>query len=193
MNDPEQQGHNTFAPDYGPAILEYVLSRELCARTIEVAERIGFTRSLVYAGHEGKRDEPGYRKSESTYFESQDLPEVYTLMAAVVQKMNHALYRFALIGMERLQVVRYGPGCFFNEHMDIGGGHAANRKLSVIVQLSDGSDYSGGDVTTFGGLTVPRVPGWGCVFPSWLPHRVSEITSGTRYALVTWGTGSLFV
>jgi predicted 2-oxoglutarate/Fe(II)-dependent dioxygenase YbiX len=193
MDQSNLQAPDEFAPDYAPAILEHVLSRELCQRTIEVAERIGFKRSMVYTGPERGEDWPGYRNSESTYCQSEDLPEVYRYVGSVIQKMNNALYRFSLIGLEPFQVIRYGPGCFFNDHLDIGGGRAASRKLSLIIQLSDSDDYSGGDIHVFGGLTVPRVRGWGVVFPSWVQHRVNKIVTGTRYALVTWAIGNRFV
>jgi len=67
-----------------------------------------------------------------------------------------------------------------------------DRKLSITVQLSDPSEYEGGD---FEFLEVEQIPPWGknkgsvLVFPSYLSHRVSPVTSGVRRSLVAWFSG----
>jgi PKHD-type hydroxylase len=187
----EADGGST--PDYTPALLYNVLSHELCARAIDMAQRIGFSSSGVYSHAAGEESRPDVRRCGSAYLDANEFPEVYNYMGSVVQKMNRTLYRFQLSGLEPLQVIRYDVGGFFAEHIDISTRRTANRKLSVIVQLSDGHDYTGGDVAMYGGVNVPRTRGWGIIFPSWVPHRVEEITSGTRYALVTWAVGNFFV
>jgi len=67
-----------------------------------------------------------------------------------------------------------------------------DRKLSVVVQLSDGEDYSGGAFEFFG-LPHPGGPfaarGSILIFPSFLHHRVLPVTSGVRRSLVTWVEG----
>jgi PKHD-type hydroxylase len=69
------------------------------------------------------------------------------------------------------------------------------RKLSFTVQLSDSDAYTGGDLEF---LEVPSSPelreqlrqkGTVIVFPSFLQHRVTEITEGQRHALVSWREG----
>ena len=66
------------------------------------------------------------------------------------------------------------------------------RKLSVVIQLSEPDDYSGGDFEFFGienpgERFTPR--GSLLVFPSFLQHRVNPVLSGTRRSLVTWVEG----
>lgn len=66
------------------------------------------------------------------------------------------------------------------------------RKLSMILQLSDGStDYSGGDFEIKGQEGHPswRKKGTMLFFPSFLLHKVSPVTEGTRHSLVTWFEG----
>ena len=67
-----------------------------------------------------------------------------------------------------------------------------DRKLSLTVQLSDPSDYEGGD---FEFAEVEQLPdfakqqGTVMVFPSFYAHRVTPVTSGVRRSLVAWFSG----
>lgn len=64
-----------------------------------------------------------------------------------------------------------------------------SRMLSLSVQLTDPSEYEGGKLT-FENTTMTRsvalAQGSINIFPSDAVHMVSEITNGTRYALVMW-------
>jgi len=73
----------------------------------------------------------------------------------------------------------------------------SQRKLSFIMQLSDSSDYEGGDlelqITEENPLKEHiRAKGTTMVFPSFLKHRVTPVTKGTRHSLVTWYEGPPF-
>lgn len=68
------------------------------------------------------------------------------------------------------------------------------RKLSMTVQLSDPRSYAGGDFE----FQMPpedwdsekvKAKGTVIVFPSYLRHRVTPVTSGRRYSLVSWFEG----
>jgi PKHD-type hydroxylase len=84
-------------------------------------------------------------------------------------------------------------GGHYGWHHDINwnGQTNSDRKLSITVQLSDPSDYEGGDfefdeVSTNADF---KSKGTVLVFPSYLRHRVLPITSGTRKSLVAWFFG----
>ena len=81
------------------------------------------------------------------------------------------------------------------------------RKLSVTCQLTDGSEYTGGelqfDCRNYDPhmrdedkhvLTVKEILPKGSivVFPSFVWHRVQPVTKGTRYSLVVWNLGYPF-
>jgi len=81
------------------------------------------------------------------------------------------------------------------------------RKLSVTCQLTDGSEYNGGelqfDCRNYDPhmrdedkhvLTVKEILPKGSivVFPSFVWHRVQPVTKGTRYSLVVWNLGYPF-
>ena len=76
------------------------------------------------------------------------------------------------------------------------------RKVSITVNLSDPEDYEGGDLwlthlptdynsEEFRTFTDPsfRDKGAVVVFPSWVRHRVTPVTRGTRYSAVAWFNG----
>lgn len=73
------------------------------------------------------------------------------------------------------------------------------RKLSFVMQLSDPSSYEGGtlEFQLKGGGPPPdaaslRKRGTTIVFPSYVSHRVTPVTSGKRHSLVTWYEGPPF-
>jgi len=81
----------------------------------------------------------------------------------------------------------------YDWHIDTLFGHdkTFDRKLSLTVQLSDPSDYEGGEFD----LEFSDLPDWYkekgtiLVFPSYLKHRVAPVTKGKRKSLVVWFEG----
>jgi PKHD-type hydroxylase len=73
------------------------------------------------------------------------------------------------------------------------------RKLSISVQLSDCSEYEGGelefqprdvqDPNHTIACTEAQTKGSIIIFPSYVWHRVKPVTKGTRYSLVIWNLG----
>ena len=73
------------------------------------------------------------------------------------------------------------------------------RKLSVTCQLTDESEYKGGDLefqyrnkddATIVEKCLPaKKKGSIIVFPSFVWHRVTPVTEGDRYSLVIWNVG----
>jgi PKHD-type hydroxylase len=72
-----------------------------------------------------------------------------------------------------------------------------DRKLSLIIQLTDPSEYEGGDFQFDSDIPQPdpaeiKQRGTVIVFPSFLRHRVTPVTSGVRRSLVSWVEGPKF-
>lgn len=99
---------------------------------------------------------------------------------------------------ESPQVARYGAERqgHFDWHSDIGAGTwAAKRKLTIVVQLSDPADYDGGTLELRPDSNVTqaaRARGTATVFPSFVLHRVTPVTAGTRWSLTLWSHGPAF-
>lgn len=96
---------------------------------------------------------------------------------------------------ESAQIARYGAerAGHFDWHSDIGTGPwAAQRKLTMVVQLSDPAGYEGGQLQVWSSnavITAPAEKGTATLFPSYLLHRVTPVTAGERHSLTIWAHG----
>lgn len=119
-------------------------------------------------------------------------------LARLVGDANRDSFRFALDGFEeRTQLASYGPGHYYNWHIDRGRGTVAGRrKLTLSVQLSDPAGYLGGELELNADghpVQAPRDQGAMVVFAAHTIHRVAPVISGTRLSLVAWVHGPDFV
>ncbi len=138
------------------------------------------------------------RVTQTAWFpRNPDTGWVYDRMQAVARQLNDAAWRYDLRGFsENFQytVYRGTEGGHYDWHVDHGP-FAVQRKLSLSVQLSHKDSYEGCDLQFVAGnktLTGPRERGTVIAFPSYVLHRVTPITAGTRKALVVWTTGPNF-
>jgi PKHD-type hydroxylase len=122
---------------------------------------------------------------------------IFERLQHLVLDANHNFFQYDLSSMEEgIQFTEYvAPGQHYNWHMDRGRLRAA-RKLSMTVQLSNPADYEGGDLELWLGgessIAETRKRGVVSIFPSYMMHRVTPVTSGTRYSLVCWVSGPKF-
>ena len=137
---------------------------------------------------------------------------VYDLIFPYMESANQkAGWNFDIRASEPLQLTRYKPGGFYYWHKDGCGDHLSTykrpeneylngrvRKLSMTILLNDA--YQGGDFQ-FSALSqaeikiqTPKLGGIGSIiiFPSFMQHRITPITSGVRYSLVAWFLGPPF-
>lgn len=122
---------------------------------------------------------------------------LFTRLAALAAAVNRERFDFALAGFEGVQLLRYPAGAgHYGWHIDRAGhGAAARRKLSFSIQLSAPDSYQGGRLQLNGDghlHTAPRGQGGAVLFPSYVLHRVTKVTSGQRDALVGWLEGPDF-
>ena len=90
----------------------------------------------------------------------------------------------------------YDNGGHYGWHMDIGPHPINHRKISVTIQLSDPDEYEGGDLelwTGIGQVQAPRSQGCAVLFPSFMQHRITPVTKGTRKSLVLWVGGGSYM
>jgi PKHD-type hydroxylase len=113
----------------------------------------------------------------------------------IINDMNNKYFGFDLTSMDQgLQYTEYSnPGSHYSWHIDKGVGI---RKLSLSLQLSDPDEYEGGDLELwFGGddpVKIKKEKGMITFFPSYVMHRVTPVTKGTRKSLVCWISGPPF-
>jgi len=121
---------------------------------------------------------------------------IFDKLSASIAHMNEEYFGFELNQIqEGIQLTKYeAPTQHYTWHCDRGLSTPI-RKLSVSIQLSDPSDYEGGDLELLVGdkpEKCERGRGIATFFPSWTLHRVTPVTSGTRYSMVCWISGPPF-
>jgi PKHD-type hydroxylase len=121
---------------------------------------------------------------------------VFEKLANVVSKINAQHFRFDVTGFgEPLQLTNYNQSenGMYGWHQDYGGG--VSRKLSMVVQLTDPSEYEGGNLqmmTSGQPENVRKQRGLIAIFPSYVLHQVTPVTQGSRQSLVAWVSGPAF-
>ena len=92
------------------------------------------------------------------------------------------------------EIIHYKPGDFYKPHTDWGSTYF-DRKVTMVVQLSDKDEYTGGELLLHDGpepwAADPKM-GNAILFPSWTLHEVTPLLSGERWVFVAWVLGPKF-
>jgi PKHD-type hydroxylase len=137
------------------------------------------------------------RKSNVSWINPNDsINWAYERIQNIVLKLNEDYFKFHLIGFcEGFQFTEYeAPSGHYTTHIDKFL-YGAVRKLSITIQLSNPSDYEGGNLELFFSndpTIMPKEQGFLAAFPSYTLHGVTPVTKGTRYSLVAWISGDPF-
>jgi len=95
------------------------------------------------------------------------------------------VYGITFSNHQNYEVLRYGNGQMFKNHID--DHEAFHRRISTVYYLND--NYEGGEINfpRFNISYKPKANEF-LIFPSTYVynHSISEVTNGTRYAVVSW-------
>jgi predicted 2-oxoglutarate/Fe(II)-dependent dioxygenase YbiX len=123
---------------------------------------------------------------------------IYDKILAAVIHANTTHFDYEIAGLHHgLQLIHYSADekikGHYDWHIDAGNGEVSTRKISFTCQLSDPNTYTGCELI-INNHTSELIGTQECgsihMFPSYMPHKVSPIISGNRYALVVWIHGS---
>ena len=127
---------------------------------------------------------------------------IYENLFTLAKSANDELWKFDLIGFwEDCQYTTYNAepkgkqGDHYDYHLDVDGSYGVQRKISIVVQLSDEKDYEGGELelrTSSNIFIAEKSIGSVLVFPSFTLHKVHPVTKGKRNSLVLWVSGTPF-
>ena len=159
--------------------------------------------------YKGKEGTVGYSGLENTdirkvmcYRPKEHIKWVAQRILDHVQKVNNLIWDFDIMGIEAepalMEYKEYKDGevaGHYDWHVDTGRGNFSSRKLSFSVILN--TDYTGGDLTFFVGdksekIDKERAYRSLVLFPSYRPHKITPVRTGTRYTLVGWINGPAF-
>ena len=145
--------------------------------------------------------------------------ELYEMIHPFVDQANFSAgWNFDIDHTETVQFTKYTTKQYYNWHQDGSydpypenhpdlGYRGKIRKISTVISLTDGSKYKGGDfqvdfrdqravgkkeiknVQNIMNVEELRQKGTVVVMPSFIWHRVTPVTKGTRFSLVSWSVG----
>jgi PKHD-type hydroxylase len=157
-----------------------------------LAEKIKLEEALVM-----QEEYKEVRKSSVAWIEANAVSEwLYKKLVDVVLHANSVNFNLNLVGFEMLQFTFYDSSVkgFYGTHVDTFSQpiNYLNRKLSFSVQLSDPSEYDGGELfiePLNEKIEAKKTKGSITFFESTERHQVMPVTRGSRYALVGWVSG----
>lgn len=164
----------------------------------EGVEKIDFNRATTARGGE----DPLRSSNVKWIPHTEEWDWLYEKLMAYAAAANDQLWYFDLVSApEHIQYTEYDASekGHYGWHQDLGPGELSIRKVSITVQLSDDSEYEGGDLAFwYGGSSLeeydkaPRGKGTVVIFPSYITHAVKPVTKGTRKSFVLWLGGGHF-
>ena len=184
------------------------LKSEVCDRIIDIGNTNLSTATVNHLSPETINNK--LRDSQVSWLTDE---WIYDLIFPYINNANNeAGWYWKFDYIERIQFTKYGLNQYYDWHTDgpsdffsVYKNHKNSnfngklRKISVTVNLVDGSEYEGGSLEFDFGLRQGRDRVKVCdeikpkgsimVFPSFIPHRVTPVTKGIRYSLVMWVLG----
>ena len=153
--------------------------------------------TATVGGVAGSAVDNNIRRSQVSWLDNNPNTKwVFEKLGYVVSQLNADYFRFDLTGFgETLQLTNYdqSENGMYGWHQDYGA--KVSRKLSLTVQLTDPSEYEGGNLqvmTTGTPVNVRKQRGLIVAFPSYVLHQVTPVTQGSRQSLVAWVSGPAF-
>jgi len=138
------------------------------------------------------------RRSKVSWVPRPGFEDLYGYIESYTSRVNRDFFSFDIShGVHEVQFAKYDSKQLghYGWHEDVfyKSSKPYDRKLSLIIQLSNPDDYEGGDFEFRGCDLIEseqiRPQGSVLVFPSFQQHRVSEVTKGLRYSITTWIEG----
>lgn len=182
-----------FSPEECKKIIAYGKNEKYS--TEDIASVGGAPGSSKYK----KAEDLSYRRSKISWMRSdqEETRWMFERITEGIEEINSRFFNYDLDHIENIQFTEYDASYegFYGKHIDIGHRSSCMRKLSFTIQLSNPSDYSGGDLCIYcssDASIMSKEQGTMTMFPSFAVHEVEPVTRGTRYALVGWVCGPPF-
>tara|TARA_R100001086_G_scaffold116448_1_gene59710 strand:- start:2567 stop:3169 length:603 start_codon:yes stop_codon:yes gene_type:complete len=192
----------------------WYFTKGLSSKECSYILKLGFKNSLkkgTIGGSKGNKEKyvpkKEIRNSDVCFLDDQ---KIYDLIVPYINSANiQAGWNFQYEWHESCQFTKYDKKQHYDWHQDSWkepyGKNVNNysnkiRKLSSVVLLSNPKDFEGGDLEIKEYSNNPTLfqtkqflkKGSIIVVPSFILHRVTPVTKGIRYSLVTWTLGQPF-
>ena len=150
---------------------------------------------------DGSNSDNSYRRSNIRWIQPDDpeLNDLFNQLWYMAIKANNDWFNFHITNLPYLQVAEYQSAVLgeYKSHHDVfymNGDPVYHRKLSCVIQLTDPTEYDGGDlvfenITQYPNPLELRQQGSVIFFPSFTMHRATQVTKGDRYSIAGWFEG----
>ena len=182
---------------------EGVVSPDICNSLVNRFNENSYQEAKVGGNNAGITNKK-IRDAQIQWAQKNDLVECI-LARFITQANQEALWNFDITEPEIVQIGKYEENQFYEQHIDsyikgsdvmatgFGGGviipMLSQRKISASLLLNDESEYEGGDLIILNETVKIKKQGSIIVFPSFMAHQVTPVTSGVRYSAVCWMAG----
>ena len=171
-----------------------IIPKEICEHIIKKADWKN-KKEARFNTCNGYTQDDCIRKTQIVFDKPLSLAECI-LRSYITVANKSAEWNYALTDIQRIQIGRYVDGGHYDYHKDteLPNNQKITRKLSAVLFLSDPKDYEGGvfEFEDLEGQIDKMSQGSIIVFPSYVKHRVTPVTSGQRYTAVAWAVGPAF-
>jgi hypothetical protein len=181
-------------------VVKNVIPKDVCEKVIEMTKDVAWKKHEWYSTETD--DSMSYKEKElDVLFPTPDVSQLvfeYVVKSfceyeSVCKQLSTETNFNQTIGQCcGIRLNRYNENTLMRPHFDhihslFDGQQKGIPVLSLVGVLND--DYEGGELTFFDDYKLDLKQGDVVVFPSCFlyPHKVNEITKGTRYSLVSWG------
>lgn len=179
-----------FKESFTPIQCDYILEEGLKIKAQEAK-----------LGSDGNTTIPNHRKSKIRFIreDNDKFTWLFDEMWKKVMRANDDWFSFHLSKLSYMQLAEYDSAYQgeYKKHHDVfwmNNDPIYHRKLTAIIQLTDPDTYTGGDFefcnnNQYPNATDIRSRGTVLVFPSFLEHKATPVTSGVRHSIACWMNG----
>ena len=172
-----------------------------CERFVSLAKLLPEAEAKIGGGSNDGVIDKNVRASKLRWLNGStpDFKDLYLDIVDMFHQANRTAFGVDLWHLHEMQFTEYNAEDegHYNWHLDtmFQSPNPSQRKLSMIIQLSDPNEYEGGvfEMQPWMMESPPadklKNQGTVLVFPSLVHHRVTPVTKGTRYSLVAWMEG----
>ena len=169
------------------ALLHKHLDEDAVNRILEISKTANWSEGLITGGL--RKD---VRWVDTYPINHDHYPWLVEIVHKIAFDINEE-WDYNIDTVSQITLLKYGPGGRYTMHQDVKWDQKPKqRKLTLIIQLSDSSDYEGGDITFLHHNTPDlkmRDKGSVIIFPACYRHQIGRVLSGERMSVVSWILG----
>lgn len=173
---------------------------EECQKILDDSASLPVQRANMGVNGEVRQEE--YRRSDIKFIQKGDerFTWLYDKLWKMLIEVNDQWFNFHISKVDYVQLAQYSEKELgeYKKHHDVfwmNGDPKYHRKLTCVIQLTDPSQYEGGELELYNlaqnapDVNELRMQGTAIFFPSFIEHAALPVTKGTRHSLAVWFDG----